>query len=142
VPGKEEYLDSEKFQLRQRDYNGPGNIKGFIARLNHIRRDNPAMHLYDNLVFHGADHEQMLCYSKCTPDFSNRILCIVSLNGHDTVSGMVHLDLAALGLASDQAYRVHDLMHGGIYDWRGADNFVSLTPKGASLHIFKIDVML
>ena len=142
LPGKEEYLDSEKFQLRQRDYNGPGNIKGFIARLNHIRRDNPAMHLYDNLVFHGADHEQMLCYSKCTPDFSNRILCIVSLNGHDTVSGMVHLDLAALGLASDQAYRVHDLMHGGIYDWRGADNFVSLTPKGASLHIFKIDVML
>jgi starch synthase (maltosyl-transferring) len=138
LPGKEEYLDSEKFQLSQRDYNAPGHIKGFIARLNSIRRDNPAMHLYDNLVFHGADHGQMLCYSKCTPDFSNRILCIVSLNGHDPISGMVYLDLGALGLDHDQNYRVRDLMHGGVYEWRGSSNFVSLNPDGASLHIFQV----
>ncbi|MEN3941918.1 alpha-1,4-glucan--maltose-1-phosphate maltosyltransferase [Prosthecobacter sp. SYSU 5D2] len=139
LPGKEEYLDSEKFQLSQRDYNAPGNIKGFIARLNSIRRDNPAMHLYDNLVFHGADHDQMLCYSKCTPDFSNRILCIVSLNGYDPISGMVYLDLGALGLGHDQTYRVRDLMHGGVYEWSGAANFVSLSPDGASLHIFQVE---
>ena len=139
LPGKEEYLDSEKFQLRQRDYDAPGNIKGFIARLNSIRRDNPAMHLYDNLVFHGADHDQMMCYSKCTPDFSNRMLCVVSLNGHDMVSGMVHLDLAALGLSSDQPYRVRDLMHGTVYIWQGSHNYVSLHPTGTSLHVFKVE---
>lgn len=141
LPGKEEYLDSEKFQLSQRDYNAPGNIKGFIARLNSIRRDNPAMHLYDNLVFHGADNDQMLCYSKCTPDFSNRILCIVSLNGYDPISGMVYLDLGAIGLGHDQTYRVRDLMHGGVYEWSGAANFVSLTPEGASLHIFEVTLI-
>lgn len=139
LPGKEEYLDSEKFQLRQRDYDAPGNIKGFIARLNSVRRDNPAMHLYDNLVFHSADHDQMMCYSKCTPDFSNRILCVISLNAYDTVSGMVHLDLGALGLPSDQPYRVRDLMHGTVYTWHGAHNFVSLNPSGTSLHVFKVE---
>jgi len=142
LPGKEEYLDSEKFQLRKRDYNAPGNIKGFIARLNSIRRDNPAMHLYDNLVFHGADHDQMMCYSKSTPDFKNRILCVVSLNGHDPVAGLVHLDLGALGLGYDQPYRVRDLMHGGVYVWKGADNFVALNPEGVSLHIFHVEAGL
>ncbi len=139
LPGKEEYLDSEKFQLRQRDYNGPGNIKGFIARLNSIRRDNPAMHLYDNLVFHGADHDQMICYSKSTADFSSRILCIISLNGHVPVAGMVRLNLGALGLTFDRPFRVRDLMHGAVYEWQGADNFVSLHHEGTSLHIFSVE---
>jgi starch synthase (maltosyl-transferring) len=75
-PGKEEYNHSEKYELKQRDYNKPGNITAFIRTLNLIRRDNPALHLYDNLSFHGSDHGQILCYSKVTPDFSNRILCI------------------------------------------------------------------
>lgn len=139
LPGKEEYLDSEKFELKQRDYNGPGNIKSFISRLNHIRRDNAAMHLYDNLVFHSADHGQMMCYSKSTPDFRNRILCVVSLNGHQPVAGMVHLDLQALGLDPARPYRVSDLMHSQSYEWRGADNYVSLNPDGTSLHIFKVE---
>lgn len=139
LPGKEEYLDSEKFQLRQRDYNAPGNIKGFIGRLNAIRKENPAMHLYDNLVFHTADHPQMLCYSKCSPDFTNRILCVVSLDGHGPVAGMVRLNLTALGLPHDRAFRVKDLMHGGVYEWRGTDNFVALQPDGTSLHIFQVE---
>lgn len=139
LPGKEEYLDSEKFELKQRDYNAPGNIKGFIARLNHIRRDNPAMHLYDNLVFHHADHGEMMCYSKGTPDFSNRILCIISLNGSQTVAGMVHLDLPALGVDPARPYRVHDLMHGQSYEWRGEHNYVALNPDGTSMHIFKVE---
>lgn len=139
LPGKEEYLDSEKFQLRQRDYDAPGNIKGFIARINSIRRDNPAMHLYDNLVFHSTDHDQLMCYSKCTPNFSNRMLCVVSLNAHHGVAGMVNLDLSALGLSDGQPYRVRDLMHGTVYTWQGAHNYVSLNPSGTSLHIFKVE---
>lgn len=139
LPGKEEYLDSEKFQLKNRDYNGPGNIKGFIARLNHIRRENPAMHLYDNLVFHGTNHEQLIAYSKSTPDWTNRLLAIISLNGHSTVAGTVHVDLNALGLDSSKPYRVTDLMHGHSYEWHGSDNYVSLNPDGTSMHLFKIE---
>ena len=139
LPGKEEYLDSEKFELKTRDYNAPGNIKGFIARLNHARRDNPALHLYDNLVFHTTDHEQLIAYSKATPDFRNRILCIISLNGHSPVASMVHLNLEALGLDASRSYRVHDLMHGHTYEWNGADNYVSLNPEGTSMHLFRVD---
>jgi starch synthase (maltosyl-transferring) len=139
LPGREEYLDSEKFQLRDRDPNAPGNIKGFIARLNHIRRDNPAMHLYDNLVFHPTMHEQLLCYSKVTPDHRNRILCVISLNGFSNVAGTVKLDLGALGLDDARPYHVHDLMHGHTYEWHGAENYVELNPAGTSLHVFKVE---
>lgn len=139
LPGKEEYLDSEKFQLKNRDYNGPGNIKGFIARLNLIRRENPAMHLYDNLVFHGTNHEQLIAYSKSTPDWTNRLLTIISLNGHTAVSGTVHVDLQALGLDANKPYRVTDLMHGHSYEWHGRDNYVSLNPDGTSMHLFKVE---
>lgn len=139
LPGREEYLDSEKFQLRKRDYNRAGNIKGFIARLNQARRDNPAMHLYDNLVFHGADHDQMLCYSKSTADFANRILCVVSLNGYHGISGMVHLNMEALGLDESRPYRVHDLVFGQTYQWHGAHNYVALNPEGVSMHLFRVE---
>lgn len=139
LPGKEEYLDSEKFQLRQRDHDAAGNIKGFIARLNRIRRENPAMQLYDNLVFHPTRHDQILCYSKVTPDQQNRILCVISLNGFSTVAGTVQLDMGALGLDSSRPYRVHDLMHGQTYTWHGSENYVELNPVGTSLHIFKIE---
>ncbi len=139
LPGKEEYLDSEKFELKARDYNAPGNIKGFIGRLNSIRRDHPALHLYDNLSFHTADNDQVICYSKITPDNSSRILCVISLDGHHPVSTMVHLDLAALGLEAGKSFRVIDLMYGSIYTWHGADNFVSLNPSATALHIFKVE---
>jgi len=139
LPGKEEYLDSEKFQLRQRDYNAPGNIKSFIARLNHIRRDHPAMHLYDNLVFHTADHGEVICYSKATPDHRSRILCIISLNDHASVASMVHLNLPVLGLDSSRPYHVTDLLHGQTYTWTGPSNYVSLNPDGTAMHIFSVE---
>lgn len=139
LPGKEEYLDSEKFQLRNRDHNAAGNIKGFIARLNHIRRDNAALHLYDNLVFHHCSHHQIICYSKISPDKRSRILCIVSLDGIGNAAGTVYLDLGALGLDASRPYRVHDLMHGHSYEWTGAENYVELNPAGTSMHIFKVE---
>ena len=138
-PGKEEYDNSEKYELKQRDYNQLGNITGFIRMLNLIRRDNPALHLYDNLTFHGADHGQMLCYSKVTPDFSNRILSVISHDAHHTAIGMVHLDLAALGLNASLAFKVTDLLHNQTYEWRGADNYVELRPGGTSMHIFRVE---
>lgn len=139
LPGREEYLDSEKYQLKQRDWNLPGNIKGFIRELNRSRRENPALQLYDNLRFHPTDHDGIIAYSKCTPDFSNRILVILNLNAHATVSSTVHLDMAALGLWPDSRYRVHDLLHGRTYDWGGAHNFVILDPQAVFMHLFRVE---
>ena len=138
LPGREEYLDSEKFQLVQRDWNAPGNIKGFLRELNRARRENPALQLYDNLRFHHADHDGIIVFSKCTPDFRSRMLAIINLNPHGTSTGMVHLDLSALGVAPEALYRVQDVLHGMTYEWRGAHNYVSLDPKATFMHLFKI----
>ncbi|TLD69301.1 alpha-1,4-glucan--maltose-1-phosphate maltosyltransferase [Phragmitibacter flavus] len=138
LPGREEYLDSEKYQLKERNWNAPGNIKAFIGRLNDVRRENRALQLYDNLTFHAADHPEMIVYSKVSGDFGNRILVVINLNAGQVSAGMVHLDLGALGLAADAHYRVEDLLHGAVYDWQGSHNFVSLDPNGLSMHLFRV----
>ena len=97
------------------------------------------MHLYDNLRVHGSDIASVLCYSKSTADFSNRILCVVSHDVHQSVMGMVHLDLPALGLDSNRPYKVTDLLHNQSYEWRGAHNYVALNPNGVSMHLFKVE---
>jgi starch synthase (maltosyl-transferring) len=140
LPGREEYLDSEKYQITVRDWNAPGNIKGFLRELNRVRQENRALQLYDNLRFHTADHGQIMVYSKVTPDFSNRILVIISLDVRENASCMVHLDMAALGLAEDARYRVNDVLHGSSYTWQGAHNFVSLAPGAIFMHLFRIEL--
>jgi len=140
-PGKEEYHWSEKYELKNRDWNAPGNIKPFIALLNQVRRENPALHLYDNVVFHPADHSEVICYSRVTPDMSNRLIFVVSLNAQRPVETMVHLNLAALGLAEGMSYRVEDLLHGSSYTWAGSSNFVGLRPDGVALHVFRVKVV-
>ncbi len=137
-PGKEEYNHSEKYELKQRDYLQPGNLTSFVRQLNVIRRENPALHLYDNLRFHGSDHGQILCYSKATPDFSNRILCVVSHDPQYPASGTVHLDLHALGLDASRPYKVIDLLHNQTYEWNGAHNFVILNPQATMMHLFRV----
>lgn len=138
LPGREEYLDSEKFQLVRRDWNAPGNIKGFIRALNRARRENPALQLYDNLSFHASDHENIIVFSKGTPDSSNRMLVIINLDPRAAASGMVHLDMGALALAPDSAYRVQDVLHGMSYEWKGAHNYVSLDPHATFMHLFRL----
>jgi len=138
-PGKEEYNHSEKYELKERDWNAPGNIKAFITQINRVRRDNAALQLYDNLFFHYADHDQVLCYSRVTPDFSNRLLFVVSLNTEVLVESTLHLDLPALGLAEDEPFVVQDLLHGNHYTWRGPTNYIALRPDGVALHFFRIE---
>lgn len=139
-PGKEEYHHSEKYELKQRDWNGPGNIKAFIGQLNKVRRENAALQDYDNVIFHLADHDQVLCYSRATADLSNRLVFVVSLNAHEPVATMVHLNLAALGIVEGQAFVVHDLLHQASYRWTGASNYVALRPDGVALHVFRVEV--
>lgn len=139
LPGKEEYIDSEKYELKARDWNQPGNIKGFLTELNRARRDNRALQLYDNLQFHHADHDKVIVFSKNTPDFANRILVVINLDDKTSASTMLHLDLAALGLPADATYRVRDLLHHNSYEWKGPDNFVSLDPNATFMHLFCIE---
>ncbi len=139
LPGKEEYINSEKYELKARDWSQPGNIKGLITELNRARQENRALQLYDNLHFHRADHEKIIVFSKATPGFDNRILVVINLDAHAPAATMLHIDLAALDLNWDASFRVHDLIHGSSYEWRGPDNFVSLDPKATFMHLFRIE---
>jgi starch synthase (maltosyl-transferring) len=137
-PGSEEYLDSEKYQIRQWDIERPDSLKDLIARVNQIRRDNPALHSNENLKFHRVDNDELICYSKRTDDSSNMILTVVNLDPHHTQSGWVELDLAELQLKSDEPYQVHDLIGGAHYLWNGSRNFVQLDPNVIPAHVFLV----
>ena len=138
-PGKEEYNHSEKYELKKRDWNAPGNLKSFLRELNRLRRENPAMQLYDNISFHHADHDQILCHSKSTPDFTNRLLFVISMDAQKPAASLVHVDLPALGLDANRPFKVFDLLHGGSYEWHGASNYVSLNPHGTFMHAFRVE---
>jgi starch synthase (maltosyl-transferring) len=137
-PGSEEYLDSEKYQLRHWDLERADSLRGYIATLNRIRRDNPALQSDRGLVFHRTDNDQLLAYGKQTADRSNQIVCVVNLDPHHTHSGWVELDLAALGIAPDLPYQMHDLLSGARYLWSGARNFVQLDPQRSPAHVFRL----
>jgi starch synthase (maltosyl-transferring) len=135
--GSEEYLDSEKYQLREWDLKSPDSLRELIALVNRIRRENPALQLDRTLRFHRADNDQILVYSKTSEDEENVILVAVNLDPFQTQASWVDLDLAALGLESDQGFQVHDLLTGARYLWQGARNFVQLDPQQAA-HVFRV----
>jgi len=137
-PGSEEYLNSEKYEIKHRDLNAPGSLKELIGRLNRARRDNPALQSDWGLRFHSVDNDMLLCYSKSTDDLSNVILVVVSLDFNYTQSGWVQLDLAALGLDPDRPFQVHDLLGSGRYLWQGPRNYIELNPHVLPAHVFRI----
>ena len=137
-PGSEEYLDSEKYQLRHWDLDREDSLRDFVARVNQIRREHPALHSNESLVFHAVDNDQLLAYSKATPDLSDVVLVIVNLDPHHVHSGWVELPRERLGLGRDEPYQVHDLLGGGRYLWHGPRNFVQLDPRAAPAQIFRI----
>ena len=137
-PGSEEYLDSEKYQLRTWDLERPDSLHDFIARVNRIRRDNPPLQSNRGLRFHGVDNEQLIAYSKTSDDGTDSVLTIVNLDPHHAHSGWLSLDLADLGVASDRPYQAHDLLSGARFMWQGARSYVSLDPAHSPAHIFRI----
>jgi starch synthase (maltosyl-transferring) len=140
--GSEEYLNSEKYEIKHWDIERPDSLRDFITRVNRIRRGNPALHSNANLWFNATNNEQLLCYSKHTADLSNIVLVIVNLDPHVTQSGTVNVPLNAWGLDSARPYRVHDLLNDAWYTWRGEWNFVELNPGVRSAHIFNITDIL
>jgi starch synthase (maltosyl-transferring) len=136
APGSEEYLNSEKYELKVRDWNAAGNLGGFITRLNRIRREHRALQLYDNLRFHPSDDPNILWYSKMTPGGDDVVFVAVNLDPFAAHAGMVDVPIAALGVAPEQAYRMHELLSDVSYEWRGPRGFVELDPTRDLAQIF------
>jgi starch synthase (maltosyl-transferring) len=135
-PGSEEYLDSEKYQIRVRDWTAAPNITPLITRVNRIRRAHPALHADWSLRFHATDNPQILAYSKCSPDGMDRILVTVSLDPHNLQHGWVQVPPADDRSAETQ-FQVEDLLTGAVYAWRDEWNYVRLTPEHPA-HVLKL----
>jgi starch synthase (maltosyl-transferring) len=138
LPGREEYLDSEKYQFKKRDWDAPGNIKDWIARLNKIRRENRALQFYDNLQFHHADNDAILFYAKMTTSRDNIILVVVNLDPHRKQSSYIDVPIDQFGPMEADIYQVHDLIGGARYTWRGRRNYVELDPEIQPAHVFRV----
>ena len=138
LPGREEYADSEKYQWKERDWNGPGNIKDWIARLNKIRKENRALQFYDNLRFYQADNDAILFYAKMTAARDNIILVVVNLDPHRKQSSYIDVPIDQFGSTDDDVYQVHDLISDARYMWHGRRNYVELDPEIQPAHIFRV----
>ena len=137
-PGSEEFLNSEKYQLRHWDLAKPDSLKEIIALVNRIRRDNPALHGDRSLRFHPVDNSQLICFSKQSDDLTNAIVVVVNLDPHHSQSGWVELDAELLGLEPKQPYQMHELLTGARYLWHGARNFLQLDPLSMPAQIFRV----
>jgi starch synthase (maltosyl-transferring) len=138
VPGTEEYQDSEKYQLKARDWDRPGNIKEFVTLINRIRWDNPALHQLSNIQFLPADNEQILFYAKSTADKSNTLLIAVNLNPLQWHECTVTVPPDLVGVSRGQSFRVTDLITGAAYTW-GERNYVRLDPYAEPAHILRVE---
>lgn len=134
APGREEYLDSEKYEYRPRDYGAQPNLNMLMGTLNAIRNAHPALQQLRQITFHNVPHDGILAFSKVDGD--DRVLVICSLDPDNTVESDVFLDMGALGLAADAPVRVRDELTGATFTW-GSRNFVRLTPATPAhvLHI-------
>ncbi|MBF0569884.1 MAG: alpha-1,4-glucan--maltose-1-phosphate maltosyltransferase [Candidatus Omnitrophica bacterium] len=138
MPGKEEYIDNEKYEIKKWDWNRPGNIKGVITKLNKIRRENPALQLTRNVRFCSISNDQLLAYCKATADCSNIIIVVVNLDPHHAQGGMLDIPLDELGIGKDWAFPVQDLLSGEQFNWQGYKNFVQLDPAKCGAHVIRI----
>lgn len=138
MEGGEEYRDSEKYEVRHWNWARPDSLAPELRRLNQIRREHPALWWAGSLVFHEADSNELLVYSKRSPDGGDTILVVVSLDPVYTVAGYVHLNLPALGLSAEGRYLVHDLLTDDRYIWSGEHNYVELRPGRVPAHVFHV----
>ncbi|HEV2455139.1 MAG TPA: alpha-1,4-glucan--maltose-1-phosphate maltosyltransferase [Verrucomicrobiae bacterium] len=137
-PDSEEYLNSEKYEIRRWDLNAPQNLAGLITRLNQIRRENPALQSNSGLQFHPTDNDQLVAYSKMTPDKSNMVLVVVNLNPYYTHSGWLDLPLEDFELDPRRTFQMHDLLSDTRFFWHGQKNYVELNPHRLPAHVLRI----
>jgi starch synthase (maltosyl-transferring) len=138
MPGSEEYLESEKYQIRVWDLDRPDSLKQLIALVNKIRGENLALQSDWSLRFHPLDNDQLVAYSKSTADGSNIILVIVNLDPKYTQSGWINVPLEDFRIGPGQTFEVHDLLADARYTWQGSRNYIELNPSKIPAHIFKV----
>jgi len=136
-PGSEEYLNSEKYELRPRDYDAEGNLSRYITRINRIRKAYPVLSRLTNLTFHDIDKENLIAFSKSL-DGETPILVIVNLNPFHWEEGMLTIDLEALGLSPWDTYKVHDLISDETFEWQGQQAYVRLDPFHEPAHVLRV----
>jgi len=136
--GSEEYLDSEKYQIRVWDINNPNSLRDLITHVNRIRRASPAMQRNTGLTFHPVDNQQLIAYSKVCEDPKDLILVVANLDSRARQAGWVNLDLDAFHLGSEESFQVCDLLTDARYVWHGSRNFVDLNPALLPAHIFRV----
>ncbi len=138
--GSEEYLGSEKYEIRSWDLESPTSLSALVGLVNRIRREHEALQFNDRLEFHPTDNDQLIAYSKVreTPEGTDIILTVVNLDHRHTQSGWVTVDVDELGLSGERPYAAHDLLSDARFTWKAASNFVSLDPSVAPCHILAL----
>jgi starch synthase (maltosyl-transferring) len=136
--GSEEYLDSEKYQIRIWDINNPNSLRDLITHVNGIRRTSPALQQNLGLAFHRVDNDQLIAYSKVTEDGADKILVVANVDPRNTQSGFVNVAMEKLRMGTDESYQVHDLLTDVRYVWHGPRNYVQLNPTVLPAHIFRV----
>jgi starch synthase (maltosyl-transferring) len=134
----EEYKNSEKYELKERDWSDPRSLAPFITRLNEIRRAHPALQRLRGTRFHHSNREDLLVYSRSTESNDDVVLCVVNLNPHSFVEDTLWLDLGALGIPWDQPFQAHDELTGATYDWTGPSPYVRIDPATAPGHVLHL----
>ena len=137
VPNKEEFLNSEKYEIRHWDWERTNKLTYLIGLTNRIRRENKALQQTNNLTFCPIDDEYLMAYLKITGD--NRLLIVVNMDAYNRRAGLVQVPIWQLGIGPDQPYTVHDLLTGNRYTWQGERNFVELDPYIMPMHLFRIE---
>ena len=137
-PGSEEYLDSEKYQIKPRNLSAPDSLAGLIARVNRIRREHRSLQFDRGLEFHETNNPQLICYTKRTPDGSDPVMVVVNLDPLNMQHGHVKLPLYDWKLPLDATVEAEDLLTGETYTWRGEWNYVRLDPQIAMAHILAL----
>ncbi len=138
IEGREEYLNSEKYEIKPWDWDTEGNIRPVIERVNRIRRQNPALQSIRNIELCPIDNEAMLCYGKMTEDKSNIIIAVVSIDPHHRQSGWVRLPLHKMEIDPRRPFLAHELITDDKYIWQGEANYVELEPRIMPGHILRI----
>ena len=137
LPDREEYADSEKYEIKVRDWDAPGNIKADLTALNRIRREHPALHDWRNVRFLQADHDNVLFYAKSSGD--DTLLIAVNLDPFHPAGVRLHLPLGDLGIATDASFAARELLGGERYMWRGSEQTLQLDPTTNPAAIVHID---
>jgi starch synthase (maltosyl-transferring) len=135
-PGSEEYLDSEKYQLRHWNHDEPSSLAPFIGRVNRIRQSNPALQADHSLRFLPIDNDQLIAYAKTSEDGRNVVVTVVNIDPHHVQSGWLDMDAQIWGVPPTEPFQMHDLLSSQIFLWQGTRHFIRLDPHGLPAHVF------